>query len=325
MIIDAEHHLFLGELTKGRFESGKICERFWEDGELRIRISEEAAKAERCVQFMDDAGIDKALLSTNQVRTLDQMKRWNDLCAATIERYPDRFIGFASVPACGGQAALDELDRACNGLGLKGVHIWTRADGKFLDHPDMWPFYEKVAALDLPIDVHILGFAPGFEALKAPYGLYYVVAREFEMIGSVLRLCLGGVLEDFPDLKFIMNHFGGGVSSIIERLDAYTSYAEQPGWPGFYDGEPRISKPWRTYFDKLYFNMAGREIGMESLRCALTNISPDHLLFGTDWPFNFDYEPQEVQRYVSEIRSLDLPQPQIDGMLGTNAARLLGL
>lgn len=322
MIIDAEHHLFLGELTKGRFESGKICERYWEDGKIRIRISEEAAKVERNIHFMDESGIDKAILSTNQVRSFEQMKRWNDLCAQVVTKYPDRFIGLASVPARGGQAALDELERAIRGLGLKGVHLWTRADGSFLDARDMWPFYEKVSKLDVPIDVHILGEAPGFEALRAPYGLYYVVMREFEMIGSVLRVCLGGVLEDFPDLKFIMNHFGGGVSSIIERLDAYASYAQQPGWPGFYEGKPLITRPWREYFDKLYFNMAGREVGMESLRCALTNISPKRLLFGTDWPFNFDYQPQEVKRYVAEIRRLGLPQEDIDGMLGGNAARL---
>ena len=322
MIIDAEHHLFLHELTKGRFESGKICERYWEGGRIRIRISEEAAKVERCIRFMDDAGIDKALLTINQVRTLDQMKRWNDLCAQTVAKYPDRFIGLASVPASGGPAALEELDRAIRGLGLRGVHIWTRADGAFLDSRELWPFYERVATLDVPIDVHILGEAPGFDALRAPYGLYYVVMREFEMVNTVLRVCLGGVLEDFPDLKFIMNHFGGGVSSIIERLDAYTSYARQPGWPGFYEGKPLITKPWRTYFDKLYFNMAGREVGLESLRCALTNISPQRLLFGTDWPFNFDYEPGEVKRYVKGIRALDLPAADIEAMLGGNAARL---
>ena len=71
---------------------------------------------------------------------------------------------------------------------------------------------------------------PGFDSLHAPYALYYVAARELDMIAATLRVCFGGVLEDFPDLKLIMNHFGGGVSSVIERFDAYTSYADRSGW-----------------------------------------------------------------------------------------------
>ena len=325
MIIDAEHHLFLEELTAGSFDSGKICERYWKDGRLRIRISREAANVENHIRFMDEAGIDMAMLTTNQVKTLDQMKRWNDRCAEVVRKYPKRYVGFASVPPTGGKPALEELERAVKVLGLKGVHIWTHDGGANLDSRVMWPFYEKVSELDIPVDVHILGEVPGFDALHAPYALYYVVTREFDMAASVLRVCLGGVLEDFPDLKIIMNHFGGGVSSIIERLDAYASYADRPGWPDFYDGKRLITKPWREYFNKLYFNMAGREVGMESVKCALTNISPRKLLFATDWPFNFDYEPADVRRYVAGIRKLELPQEDIDAMLGGNAARLLGI
>ena len=48
-------------------------------------------------------------------------------------------------------------------------------------------------------------------------------------------------------------------------------------------------------------------------------------MFGTDWPYNFDHEPQEVKRYIGEIRKLDLPKEGIDGILGENAARLLGM
>jgi len=189
----------------------------------------------------------------------------------------------------------------------------------------MWPFYEKVSELGIPVDVHISNRPAGFDALKAPYALYYVMAREFDMAASVLRVCLGGVLEDFPDLVLIMNHFGGGVSSVIERLDAYTGYADGAGWNDFYFDKRLISKPWREYFDKLYFNMAGRELGIETVKCALTNISPRKLMFATDWPWNFDYKPEKVRQYVAEIRKLDLPEEDIEAMLGGNIAGVLGM
>lgn len=324
MIIDVEHHLCLTEqVEEGNSPSGIICERYWDtSGKVRIRKSKDASNLDRYLQFIDEAGIDMAVLSDNITGGLEQMRRWNDFCANTVREHPKRLTGFACVPPLGGKPALDELERAVKELGLKGVHISTRIDGHMLDSRDLWPFYDKVSQLGVPIDVHVTMSPSGFDALHSSYPLYYVMARELDMCATTLRICLGGVLEDFPDLAFIMNHFGGGVSSIVERLDSYMGY-EGPGWPDFYFEKRLINKPWREYFDKLYFNMAGREVGMESVKCALTNISPSKLLFATDWPFNFDYRPGDVKRYVEEIRKLDLPEDDIKAMLAGNAARLL--
>jgi predicted TIM-barrel fold metal-dependent hydrolase len=326
MIIDMEHHTATADrLQKGKSASGKVCERYWDtDGKMKIRSFEEAGQPESHLEFMDAAGIDLAVLTTNPITTLEQCRRWNDLCAGFVQAYPDRFAGFATIPPLGGKPAFDELERAVKGLGLRGVHIWTWNDEKALDSREMWPFYEKVNGLQIPVDVHVTLEPPGMDSLHAGYALYYVMARELDMCSATLRVCLGGVLEDFSDLAIIMNHFGGGVSAVMERLDAYMGYVG-PGCPSLYQGKPLITGPWREYFDKLYFNMAGREVGMAAVKAALATISPEKLMFGTDWPFNYDRSPGEAARYVDEIRKLDLPAEDIENMLGGNAARLLGL
>lgn len=71
--------------------------------------------------------------------------------------------------------------------------------------------------------------------------------------------------------------------------------------------------------------MAGSEKGMNTLRCALTTLRPERLVFATDYPFNFNDDPQGVRDYIEEIRGLDLPRASIEGMLGGNAAQLLGI
>lgn len=325
MIIDMENHLFLPHRAfKGKSLSGHICQRYRDaSGVVRPRVYQEAASIEADLEFMDKAGIDMAVL-THNIQVLEECKTWHDNCARAIHDHPTRFSGLATINPVGGKPAFDELERAVKGLGLKGVHIFANNDGYLLDSKEMWPFYEKVAELDVPIDVHIHASPKGFEALEAPYPLYYIIAREFDMAANVLRVCLGGVLEEFPDLVFIMNHFGGGVSSVVERIDAYIGYAGE-GWPDFYPERPLITRPWREYFKKLYFSMGGREGGLETVKCALTNISPKNLLFGTDWPFNFDTEPEAVGRAVDEIRTLGLSDEEVDGMLGGNAAKLLRL
>jgi len=326
MIIDMEHHTATADrLEGGRSDSGKVCERFWDvDGKMKIRSFEEAGSPEAHLEFMDAAGIDVAVLTTNPITTLEECERWNDFCGGIVKQYPDRFAGFATIPPLGSEPAFKELERAVNTLGLKGVHIWTWNDGRALDSREMWPFYEKAAELGIPVDVHVTLEPPGLDSLHADYALYYVMARELDMCSATLRVCLGGVLEDFPGLVMIMNHFGGGVSAVMERLDAYMGFVG-PGCPSLYQGESLISKPWRDYFDKLYFNMAGREVGMAAVKAALTTISPGKLMFGTDWPFNYDRSPDEAARYIEEIRKLELPAEDIEAMLGGNATRLLGL
>jgi 2,3-dihydroxybenzoate decarboxylase len=326
MIVDVEMHLSLpDEKQKQRFESGKICERYWgEDGEVHFHTSQEASRVDRFLQFMDEASIDMAVLSY-QNHDLKMVKRWHDNCAQVVKEHPDRFAGFASISPLGGEPAFNELERAVTELGMRGVHIFADNDGRQLDSREMWPFYNKVSELDIPIDVHITHSPDGFDSLRAPYALYYVAARELHMIASVFRVCFGGVLEDFPDLKLIMNHFGGGVSSVMERFDAYTGYADHPGWAGFYREKRLTGKSFREYFNKLYFNMAGREAGIATVKCALTNISPEKLMFGTDWPLNYDYNPGGVRHYVEQIRKLDLPGDDIEAMLGGNAAQLFNL
>jgi predicted TIM-barrel fold metal-dependent hydrolase len=326
MIIDMEHHAATEDLlSKGDSQSGKICERYWDrDGKMKIHTYQEAARVSRRLQFMDESGIDVAALTANPVSTLDQCRRWNDFCAGLVKAHPKRFVGFASVPVLGGKPAMEELERATEGLGLRGVHIWTQTNGRMLDSRELWAFYEKVSELKIPIDVHVTLDPPGFDSVHAEYALHYVMARELDMCAATFRVCLGGVLEDFPDLVMIMNHLGGGISAVLERMDAYMNYVG-PGFPSLYREKPLISRPWRTYFDKLYFNIAGREVGMAAVRSALTNISPRRLMFGTDWPYNFDHQPQDVKRYVAEIRKLELSTDEVDGILGGNAARLLGI
>ncbi|MDP2643728.1 MAG: amidohydrolase family protein [Desulfobacterales bacterium] len=322
MIVDFEHHLSTPEMlqTWGS-KSGKIG-RYWDpEGHLRIQGSPEAAKVESHLKFMDAAGIDLAVLTTNRNTDLQVVKNWNDFCGKLVREYPGRFAGYAATMPLLGQPALDEMDRAVLELGMKGVHIQARVQGHHLDSKALWPFYEKVSELGVPIDVHIEDAPSGYDALSSSYGLYYVIAREMDMCAATFRLCLGGVLEDFPDLIFIINHFGGGISAIKERMDLYTQYLGET----FYRDRPLISRPWTEYFNKLYFNIAGREIGMDSLKCALTNIRPSKLLFGTDWPWNFEDDPQGAKKYIRGIKNLDLPQKDIDDILGGTAARLLGI
>lgn len=325
MIVDLEHHIYTEEELRRRGGKPDRTERTWDsEGRLRIHPSLQLSHIEKHLQFMDEAGIDISVLTVHVQRDLEEVKKSNDFLAKVVREDPLRLVGFAATLPLGGKPAFREMERAVKDLGMRGVRIYAQNNGRPLDSRELWPFYEWVSELGVPIDVHVMTEPSGFDALHAPYGLYYVTAREFDICVATFRICLGGVLEDFPNLVFIVNHFGGGISALKDRIDQYMSYVGE-GFPTFYLGKPLISKPWTEYFNKLYFNLAGRQVGIASIKCALTNISPTKLMFATDYPSNFEDDPQEVRRYIEEIRKIGLLQNEVAGILGGNAVKLLDI
>ena len=325
MIIDFEHHYTPHVLWKRRGgQAGQTVRVFSSDGRPVRSIYDALHDIQLKLEHMDIAGIDMAVL-TGSADNMEEAKVFNESCAKVVEQYPNRFIGFASTLPLEGKKALDELERAVKSLGLKGVMVSVQSAKRPLDSRDLWPFYEKVCELHIPIFVHVSQAVEGFDACKAPYDLNRSLAREFELMLDTTKICLGGVLEDFPDLKFIIAHFGGGISSIKERLERYVGY-----WGAkFWNDKPLIREPFaerfNEHFSKIYFDMAGREIGMDTIKCALTNISPRRLVFATDYPVNFVNDPIGMKTYIEKIKTFDLGKETIDAMLGKNSIELLGL
>ncbi len=326
MIVDVEHHLEPKESwLKCGGKPGQTVILKAPDGTILRPLDDASWDIEIHLKAMDKAGIDMTVLSSPSVLPLEEVKFFNDHFAKLSKQYPKRLAAFACTAPFGGKPAFEELDRSIKELGSKGVIISAVNEGNPLDSRNLWPFYEKMSELDVPIFIHPSIKPPGFDALNAPYDLYRSIGREFDLALATLRLCVGGVLEEFPDLKFIVAHFGGGYSSIKERMDRYLKVMGETFWYK----KPLISEPYyenyQKYFDKLYFNMAGREIGVQTITCALTNISPKRLLFGTDYPPNFMNNADGMRSYVDAIKKLDLDKEAIDAMLGGNAAKLFHL
>lgn len=322
MIIDWEHHYLPKELWVKK--GGKIGERttFYEYGKPRGTLHPELYDIEQHLAVMDSAGIDMAVLSMaisndNTQVALEESRIWDDDVAQLIKKYPRRIAGLAPVPPLGGEKAMDEIERAIGDLGMKGVVIRSQANGLSMDSKELYPFYKKMSALEAPIFIHPSGVQQGFEILNAPYDLNRSVGRELDLMVATTRIILSGVFEDFPDLIFVIAHKGGGIAALKERINYWFG---SPGAPG-----TRMTRSFDDYFARLYFDMAGHHGGMNSIKCALTGIHPNQLLFGTDYPQEFSENPADLKVYVENIKKMDLDKQSIDMMLGGNAGKLLGI
>lgn len=316
MVIDFEHHYIPVELGRrlGMDTERKDAVRTG-DASIHSQLFDLSAQ----IRDMDRAGIDVAVQSCilGWDTTLENCQLLND-CGAKLQRdYPGRFVALAHAPVLE-SAGVREIDRAVRELGLKGVTISSQVNGLSLDAKEFTPFYDLVNRLGVPIFVHPALGPKGYDLMK-DYMLPVILTREFDLGVAVTRLIAGGVVERYPDLRFVFAHFGGGLAGYKERI-ARSSYRF------------KLPKSFDEYFDRLYFDMAGFEGSMIALRCALEVIKPERLVFATDYPQNFNNgDPKQgksingVNEYIGEIRRLPLASQVKEAMLGGTAARLLNL
>lgn len=324
MIIDWQHHFSPEEVSRKR--GGKAGKAVVEKGVVGLYIFEEVYQVDKQLAYMDETGIDMSVVSAT-LREVEDCKLTDDLYVKLMEEHPKRFVGLAPCIPTRGEGALKELERALD-MGLKGVIISPQNDGVAIDDRSMWPFYELVSRRKAPIFLHITNTPVGYDALLAPYNLNITLTREFDLAATVARLILGGVMVEFPDLTFVVAHMGGGITVLLDRLELWIDQLGERFWTDS-GGTPPFGEPYkenfRKYFNKLYFDMAGCGGETHAVKAALTAISPDKLLFGSDYPYEFSKDPQGLRDYMDKIRALDLPSDFIDGMLGGNAARVLGI
>ena len=321
MIVDFEHHYLPEELflRKGGKKGEKVT--VYKDGKASSTMPPTLCDAEEHIRIMDSAGIDVAVLLKSAApldpkAILEETRLWNDGTAETIRKYPKRFVAFAPIPPLSGEEVLYEMERAVGSLGFKGVFISAQVNGLNLDSRELWPFYKRVSSLKVPIFVHPSGVPKGFDILNASFDLYRSFGRELELIVATTRIILGGVLDDFPDLTFVISHKGGGIVAVKERIE---HWFDAPGSRGALH---RMS--FHEHFEKLYFNLAGHYGGMNSAKTALLNINPTRLLFGTDYPHDLE-DSLNIKTYIGNINKLEIDKEDKDLILGHNARRLLGL
>jgi aminocarboxymuconate-semialdehyde decarboxylase len=321
MIVDFQHHYVPIDLAKKKgLYSEKVV--FASDGSVpSLTMHAKLYDPDAQLKDMDEAGVDVSVLSCllGWSAPLDECQLINERLAEVQRKYPGRFVGLAQAPVLEGKPALDELDRAVRKLGLHGVTITSQVHGLPLDSAKLGDFYAKVSELDVPIFVHPAMVPKGYDLVK-DYDLARIIGREMDLALATTRIIAGGILERFPNLKFVIGHFGGGIAAVKDRLVAK---AYRFG---------TLKRPFDDYFNMLYFDLSGFEGGLTALRCALLGIKPEQLVFATDYPQDFTGVSTDTGRgmaalreYIAAVKNLDLGEEVKNGILGKTAARLLHL
>jgi 4-oxalmesaconate hydratase len=136
----------------------------------------------------------------------------NDLIKRVTDLYARNFVGVCQLPQSPGVPiahSIAELTRCVNELGFVGCNLNPDPSGGHWTAPPLtdrqwYPFYEKLAELDVPAMIHVSASCnPNFHAT----GAHYLNADTT----AFMQFLEGDLFKDFPTLKFIIPHGGGAV------------------------------------------------------------------------------------------------------------------
>ena len=113
------------------------------------------------------------------------------------------------------------------------------------------------------------------------YRLASSIGRPFDLCLALGRLIVRGILEDFPKLKIVASHGGGGICETISRMDYAYELQDEAFFLGPYKPMKIRKKP-SEYMKMLYMDTVCYNV--PAVKMVLEWLGPDHVLYGSDAP-----------------------------------------
>lgn len=276
---------------------------------------------ENHIAFMDSAGIECSILSMpapqpyfgdiDECRSI--IRRYNEQCAALKNQHPDRFRFCAALPLPDVDAAIDEAVYALDTLGADGVKLATNSRGQYLGDAELDRLMEVLNERRAVVIVHPHKPMPVNDNLiaAAPLAVYEYPA---ETTRAFVNMMSRNVLSRYSDIRLVIPHCGSFIPLALPRMKAVHPAMLAKG----------LMKPidWDGNMANVYYDLAGNATP-EVIHNLLTITMPDHILYGSDYP----YQPADVlcenkRKLLNEILTDKTLAPFADDIFHNNAVRL---
>ena len=279
VIIDFHTHIFSPRIIENRgtyIKADPCFAGLYSDEKAKL------ATADVLIESMDSEGIDISVILNIGWSTQELCVETNDYMMESMARFPERLVGFGSVQPRFPDSALKEMERCVRG-GIRGIG-------------EIRPDIQQFNLLDKESEVCFVEFL-------VEHGLILLthasepVGHQYQGKGSVTPEILYPFIANYPDLKIVCAHWGGGLP--------------------FYALMPEVKKA----IENVYFDTAASPFLYSPLiyKQVADLVGPDKVLFGTDYPL------LKPGRLIREIDTLNLPDEVRRMILADNAKNLLGL
>jgi len=231
---------------------------------------------------------------------------------ALCRAYPKRFANICIVSLLDMDSAMKELDRSINDLDCRGITAAANQNGKGLDSPDYFRFYEKLVDNDLPLFIHPTHWdSYPLVDMDKGWRMMHVFGWPFDTTQAVWRLIFGGVLDRYPSLKVITHHLGAMLPYFVRRIEQ--------NFNGFL--RDKLPRHICEYWGNIYGDTA-LDGTIAAYPCGYAFFGPDRMMYGSDYPFGAEAGGDFIRENLAGIKAMNIAAGDMKKILGGNAKKL---
>lgn len=253
-----------------------------------------------------------------------------DVVAAVFERHndwvfeycsaaPERLIGIGCLGLPDVEVALAEMKRAAT-KGVRGFAIPAHMPlDKPYNHPDYDPFWAAAQDFGVPLTMHIFTGSSYDGGMPEHWGTPGGTIKGYTLshttiVNTMIDLICGGVVERFPNLKFIVSEYETGwLAHVLQRLDhaIYRTPRHAVDYLTMKPSEYFRRNFYATFEDDVHGIQTRHSIGVENL------------LWGNDYPHHDAIWPNSMAVLKGVFQGV--PEDEVERMVWSNAIDLYGI
>ena len=307
-IIDVHSHLITSEFLKDLEEHNLLMD----EGFPLPKYDVEAH-----LKWMDEVGIATSVLTlaAPQPASRESIRQANEKAAQIKKEHPGRFLFCAALPLPDVDAAIEEAKYALDVLKTDGIKLATNARGQYLGVQELDTLFSLLNERHAVVILHPHRPEPVNKQVmqQTPLAMQEYLSETTRAVSNMISR---NVLARYPNVKVVVPHCGAYLPLSVPRMKSLTPVMQANKLVGDIDWEKNLSS--------LYYDLAGAH-SPEVIRMLLTITTPDHLLYGSDYPY---IAPQALIQSLQRMQQYLTTEPDIapykEMIMHKNAEWLLG-
>ena len=252
------------------------------------------------LKWMDEAGVETSVLTlaAPQPTSAQTVRQTNEAAARIKKEHPGRFLFCAALPLPDVSKAIEEVKYALDVLKADGIKLATNVNGQYLGAPELDTLFSVLNERKAVVILHPHRPEPVNQQVmqQTPLAMQEYLSETTRAVSNMISR---NVLARYNNIKVIVPHCGAYLPLAIPRMKSLTPVMQTNKMVGEIDYEANL----RT----LYYDLAGAH-SPEVIRMLLTITTPDHLLYGSDYPY---VAPQVLTQSLARMKDYLSKEPDL--------------
>ena len=252
------------------------------------------------LRWMDEAGVETSVLTLAAPQPSDAktVRSTNEAAARLKAEHPGRFLFCAALPLPDVGAAIREAVYTLDTLKADGIKLATNVGGQYLGAPELDTLFAVLNERRAVVILHPHRPEPVNRQVmqQTPLAMQEYLS---ETTRAVANMISRNVLARYNNIKVVVPHCGAYLPLAVPRMKSLTTVMQKNKMVGEIDYEANLAA--------LYYDLAGAH-SPEVIRILLSITSPEHLLYGSDYPY---VAPQVLTQSLGRMKQYLSTEPDL--------------